>query len=87
MGNQTMRQAPRLAASQVQTKRRGQRAERDRRLERLAMEVLPRSANEMPPQPPVPGCLALKRGRRIPSEKWETQPQRVASSSVQIPRL
>jgi hypothetical protein len=41
MGKQTMRQAPRLAASQVQTKRRGQRAERDRRLERLAIEVLP----------------------------------------------
>ena len=40
MGKQTMRQAPRLAASQVQTKRRRQRAERDRRLERLAIEVL-----------------------------------------------
>ena len=40
MGKQTMRQAPRLAAPQVQTKRRRQRAERDRRLERLAIEVL-----------------------------------------------
>jgi hypothetical protein len=35
-----MRQAHGLAASQVQTKRRRQRAERDRRLERLAIEVL-----------------------------------------------
>jgi hypothetical protein len=40
MGKQTMRQAPRLAAPQVQIKRRRQRAERDRRLERLAIEVL-----------------------------------------------
>jgi hypothetical protein len=40
MGTQTMWQAARLAASRVQTKRRRQRAERDRRLERLAIEVL-----------------------------------------------
>jgi hypothetical protein len=40
MGNQTMRQAARLAAAQVQAKRRRERAERDRRLERLAVEVL-----------------------------------------------
>ena len=40
MGKQTMRQAPRLAASRVQTNRRRQRGERDRRLERLAIEVL-----------------------------------------------
>ena len=40
MGKQTMRQAARLAASQVQAKRRRERAERDQRLERLAIEVL-----------------------------------------------
>jgi hypothetical protein len=40
MGKQTMRQAARLAASQVQAKRRRERAERDRRLEKLAIEVL-----------------------------------------------
>jgi hypothetical protein len=40
MSKQTMRQAARLAASQVQAKRRRERAERDRRLERLAIEVL-----------------------------------------------
>jgi hypothetical protein len=40
VGTQTIRQAARLAASQVQAKRRGERAERDRRLERLAVEVL-----------------------------------------------
>jgi hypothetical protein len=40
----------RLAASRVQTKRRRQRAERDRRLERLAIEVLTaRSANATQP--------------------------------------
>jgi hypothetical protein len=40
MGKQTMRQAARLAPSEVQAKRRRQRAERDRRLEKLAIEVL-----------------------------------------------
>jgi hypothetical protein len=40
MGKQTMRQAARLAASQVQAKRRQERAQRDRRLEKLAIEVL-----------------------------------------------
>jgi hypothetical protein len=40
MGKQTMRQAARLAASQVQVKRRREQAERDRRLEKLAIEVL-----------------------------------------------
>ena len=37
---QTVRQAARLAASQVQAKCRRERAERDRRLKRLAVEVL-----------------------------------------------
>jgi hypothetical protein len=40
VGKQTVRQAARLAASQVQAKYRRERAERDRRLERLAGEVL-----------------------------------------------
>ena len=40
MGKQTVRQAARLAASQVQAKCRRERVERDRRLERLAVEVL-----------------------------------------------
>ena len=40
MGKQTMRQAARLAASQVHAKRRRERVERDRRLEKLAIEVL-----------------------------------------------
>jgi hypothetical protein len=40
MGKQTMRRAARLAASQLQAKHRLERAERDRRLERLAFEVL-----------------------------------------------
>jgi hypothetical protein len=40
MGKQTMRQAARLAASQVQAKRRHERAQRDRRLQKLAIEVL-----------------------------------------------
>jgi hypothetical protein len=40
MGKQAMRQAARLAASQVHAKRRRERAERDRRLEKLAIEVL-----------------------------------------------
>jgi hypothetical protein len=40
MGKQTVRQAARLAASQVQARRRRERAERNRRLERLAIEVL-----------------------------------------------
>jgi hypothetical protein len=40
MGKQTMRQAARLAASQVQAKRRREWAERDRRLEKLAIVVL-----------------------------------------------
>jgi hypothetical protein len=39
-GNQTMRQAARLAASQAYAKRRRERAQRDRRLEKLAIEVL-----------------------------------------------
>jgi hypothetical protein len=39
VGKQTMRQAARLAASQVQAKRRREQAERDRRLEKLAIEV------------------------------------------------
>jgi hypothetical protein len=40
MGKQTMRQAARLAASQVHAKRRRERVEHDRRLEKLAIEVL-----------------------------------------------
>jgi hypothetical protein len=38
MGKQTLR--PRLAASEVHAKRRRERAQRDRRLEKLAIEVL-----------------------------------------------
>jgi hypothetical protein len=40
VGTQTVRQAVRLAAYQVQAKYRRERVERDRRLERLAVEVL-----------------------------------------------
>ena len=40
VGTQTVRQAARLAAYQVQAKYRRERVERDRRLERLAVEVL-----------------------------------------------
>src|SRR5512132_2352421 len=40
MGKQRLRQAARLAASEVCAKRRRERAERDRRLEKLAIEVL-----------------------------------------------
>jgi hypothetical protein len=40
MGKQTLRQAARLAASQEYAKRRRERVERDRRLEKLAIEVL-----------------------------------------------
>jgi hypothetical protein len=40
VGKQTVRQAARLAASQVQAAYRRERVERDRRLERLAVEVL-----------------------------------------------
>jgi hypothetical protein len=40
MGNQTVRQAARLAASHVQARRRHERAERDPRLEKLTIEVL-----------------------------------------------
>ncbi|HEY6686174.1 MAG TPA: hypothetical protein VI094_08205 [Propionibacteriaceae bacterium] len=40
MGKQTMRQAARLAASQLQARCRRERAECDRRIERLAIEVL-----------------------------------------------
>ena len=40
MGKQTMRQAARRAASQAYAKRRRERAQRDRRLEKLAIEVL-----------------------------------------------
>jgi hypothetical protein len=40
MGKQRLRQAARLAASEVCAKRRRDRAERDRRLEKLAIEVL-----------------------------------------------
>ena len=40
VGKQTVRQAARLAASQVQAEYRRERVERDRRLERLAVEVL-----------------------------------------------
>src|SRR5829696_8244111 len=39
-GQQSVRLVARLAASQVQAKYRRERAERDRRLERLAVEVL-----------------------------------------------
>jgi hypothetical protein len=41
MGRQTMTQAARLAASQARARRRRERAKRDRRLERLAVELLP----------------------------------------------
>jgi hypothetical protein len=40
MGKQTMRQAARLAASEAYGKRRQERLQRDRRLEKLAIEVL-----------------------------------------------
>jgi hypothetical protein len=40
MGKQILRQAARLAASEVHAKRRRERAQRDRRLEKLAIEVL-----------------------------------------------
>jgi hypothetical protein len=40
MGKQTMRHTARLAASQVRAKCRRERAEPDRRTERLAVEVL-----------------------------------------------
>ena len=40
MGKQTLRQAARLAASEVCAKRRREPAERDRRLEKLAIEAL-----------------------------------------------
>jgi hypothetical protein len=40
MGKQTMRQAARLAASQVQAKRHRERAQQNRRLAKLATEVL-----------------------------------------------
>ena len=40
VGNQTVRKAARPAASQVQAKYRRERVERDRRLERLAVEGL-----------------------------------------------
>ena len=40
MGKQTLRQAARLAESEVCAKRRRERAERDRRLEKLAIDVL-----------------------------------------------
>jgi hypothetical protein len=40
MGKQTMRQTTRLAASEAYAKRRQERAQRDRRLEKLAIEVL-----------------------------------------------
>ena len=40
MGKQTLRQAARLAASQEYAKRRREPAERDRRLEKLAIDVL-----------------------------------------------
>ena len=40
MGKQTLRQAARLTASRVHAKRRRERAQHDRRLEKLAIEVL-----------------------------------------------
>ena len=40
MGKQAVRQAARRAASQLQARYRRERVERDRRLERLAVEVL-----------------------------------------------
>ncbi len=40
MGKRTVRQAARLAASSVQAERRRERVERDRRLEKLAVDVL-----------------------------------------------
>jgi hypothetical protein len=40
MGKQTLTQAARLAASEVSAKRRREPAERDRHLEKLAIEVL-----------------------------------------------
>ena len=39
MGKQTVRQAARLAASGVQAERRRERADRDRRLEKLAVAM------------------------------------------------
>ena len=40
VGKQTVRQAARLAASEAYAMRRRERAQRDRRLEKLAIEVL-----------------------------------------------
>ena len=40
MGNQTVRQAAMLEASQLQARRRRERVDRDRRVEKLAVEVL-----------------------------------------------
>ena len=40
MGKQTLGHAARLAASEAYAKRRRERAQRDRRLEKLAIEVL-----------------------------------------------
>jgi hypothetical protein len=80
MGKQTMRQAPRLAASHVQTKRRRQDAERDRRLERLAIEVLTalgeRDATVVAAEQRAGAALLgiETRGDGIPSEKWESRP-------------
>ena len=53
MSKQAMRQAAMLAASQVQAKLRRKRAQRDRRLEKLAIEVLtpPGERDAMPVHP------------------------------------
>jgi len=61
MGKQTLRRAARLAASQAYGKRRHERAQRDRRLEKLAIEVLTalgeRDVTSPPPSNvPVPRC-------------------------------
>jgi hypothetical protein len=64
MGKQTLRQAARLAASEVCAKRRREPAERDRRLEKLAIEVLTALEKEMPPPSPPPSNARAPRCRR-----------------------
>ena len=75
MGKQRMRQAARLAASQVQARRRSERAEHDRRLKNLAVEVLTaRSERDAtiaaPNNPPVPPCSGdLESASAVPSHR------------------
>jgi hypothetical protein len=60
VGKQTVRQAARLAASQVQAKYRRERVEHDRRLERLAVEVLTACRHTSDPKGSHLGTVALR---------------------------